>query len=119
MKGSLLSLIAGLIALAAFAGSAMATPVSRSNAVGPLTSTFRRKVLVQKPVRSIEVRGLLRRRCGLRGEPFRRELVQAGRAGRPGLSEPEGFSRSGLIAQLEYEGFSPSQALYGVRSVGL
>ena len=31
----------------------------------------------------------------------------------------EAFSRSGLIAQLKYEGFTYAQALYGVRRVGL
>ena len=29
------------------------------------------------------------------------------------------FSRSGLIEQLEFEGFTPAQAAYGVRAVGL
>jgi hypothetical protein len=29
------------------------------------------------------------------------------------------FSRSGLIEQLEYEGFTHSQAAYGVNKVGL
>jgi hypothetical protein len=29
------------------------------------------------------------------------------------------FSRSGLIDQLEYEGFTPEQALYGVDQTGL
>ena len=29
------------------------------------------------------------------------------------------FSRSGLIAQLEYEGFSTSEATYGVEANGL
>ena len=29
------------------------------------------------------------------------------------------FSRSGLIEQLEYEGFTHSQALHGVRATGL
>jgi hypothetical protein len=31
----------------------------------------------------------------------------------------QAFSRSGLIAQLEYEGFTPAQALHGVQAVGL
>ena len=31
----------------------------------------------------------------------------------------QAFSRTGLIQQLEYEGFTPSQALYGARAVGL
>jgi hypothetical protein len=29
------------------------------------------------------------------------------------------FSRSGLISQLKYEGFSTKQAAYGVKKVGL
>jgi len=31
----------------------------------------------------------------------------------------EAFSRRGLIAQLEYEGFTPGQAASGARAVGL
>jgi hypothetical protein len=31
----------------------------------------------------------------------------------------EAFSRSGLIGQLRYDGFTYAQALYGVRRVGL
>jgi hypothetical protein len=31
----------------------------------------------------------------------------------------ESFSRSGLIGQLEYEGFTASQARYGVKKAGL
>jgi hypothetical protein len=31
----------------------------------------------------------------------------------------QAFSRSGLVGQLEYEGFTPSQALYGARAAGL
>jgi hypothetical protein len=31
----------------------------------------------------------------------------------------QGFSRSGLVEQLEYEGFTHSQALHGARAAGL
>jgi hypothetical protein len=31
----------------------------------------------------------------------------------------EAFSRSGLVAQLEFDGFTPAQALYGVVAAGL
>ncbi|WP_329604356.1 Ltp family lipoprotein [Mycolicibacterium fortuitum] len=30
-----------------------------------------------------------------------------------------GFSRGGLIDQLEYEGYTPSQAVYGATAAGL
>ncbi|MGY1991920.1 Ltp family lipoprotein [Mycolicibacterium fortuitum] len=30
-----------------------------------------------------------------------------------------GFSRGGLIAQLEFDGFTPSQAAYGATAAGL
>jgi hypothetical protein len=31
----------------------------------------------------------------------------------------QSFSRSGLIAQLEYEDYTPAQAIYGVNQTGL
>lgn len=36
-----------------------------------------------------------------------------------GTNDAKSFSRDGLIEQLEYEGFTPDQATYGVDSVGL
>jgi hypothetical protein len=35
-----------------------------------------------------------------------------------GYLQSQAFSRSGLIAQLEYEGFTASQATYGVNKAG-
>ena len=31
----------------------------------------------------------------------------------------QAFSRSGLVDQLEFDGFTPAQALYGARAAGL
>src|SRR5580765_8197968 len=61
------------LAVAAFAGSATATPVSRSNAVRAA-----------------------------------HEYLQSG-----------AFSHTSLMSQLEFEGFTATQAAYGVRAVGL
>jgi hypothetical protein len=33
--------------------------------------------------------------------------------------QSQAFSRSGMIAQLNFEGFTSSQALYGARAAGL
>ena len=44
--------------------------------------------------------------------------AQAAKSAREYLDQ-QGFSRSGLIAQLEYEGYTPGQATYGVNAAGL
>ena len=46
---------------------------------------------------------------------WRKEAVESAQS----YLDLSGFSRSGLIDQLEYEGFTPAQANYAANKVGL
>ena len=46
-------------------------------------------------------------------------MEQAAQSAKSYMKHIGGFSRTGLIRQLEYEGFTPDQAAHGADSVGL
>ena len=99
--------------------AAEASPISRANAgEGPELSAIH-CVLLEGLGLTTEVRRLLHKRRDLRGSPFRRELDEASRQKAKSYLQLSAFSRSGLIEQLEYEGFMHSQALYGGGATGL
>jgi Host cell surface-exposed lipoprotein len=107
-------------ACAVFAGAAIATPVSRSNAVRTAheylqTEAFSYKSLYQQ----LKFEGYSNSDAAYAvshsGADWYKEAAKDARE----YLQTDAFSRSGLIGQLEFEGFTPAQAAYGARTVGL
>jgi hypothetical protein len=108
------------LAVAGFAGSATASPVSRSNAVRSAheylqSEAFSYKSLVEQLRYEGYSAGDASYAVGHSGANWYKQAAKDARD----YLQSEAFSHTGLMQQLEFEGFTAAQAAYGVRAVGL